>query len=206
MYYLLWCRGGIFLYNIGDVNGNEMTIAKSNKGNKRLLLGAYSILAFEKAGYELVENYIWNKGEPQSKRSTNDGNFTPHYQKPVNCYEHMFIFKRRGDDIRVNGDRLPAGWENYVVEFLPVYKINARGENTVGHTAPYPEDIPNFAANVFGRPGNFILDPYLGSGTSIVSAVRNGFVGVGIEYSREYAELAVARFGRDLQNRRVELV
>lgn len=34
---------GIFLYNIGDVNGNEMTIAKSNMGNKRLLLGAYSI-------------------------------------------------------------------------------------------------------------------------------------------------------------------
>jgi len=33
----------------------------------------------------------------------------------------------------------------------------------------------------------------MGSGTSIVSAVRNGYVGVGIEYSREYAELAKRR-------------
>ena len=55
--------GGIFVYNIGDINGNEMTVAKSNMGIKRMLLGAYSILIFEKAGYELVENYIWNKGE-----------------------------------------------------------------------------------------------------------------------------------------------
>ena len=197
---------GIFLYNIGDVNGNEMTTAKSNMGTKRLLLGAYSIIAFEKAGYELVENYIWNKGEPQSKRSTNDGNFTPHYQKPVNCYEHMFIFKRRGDELIVNADNVPVGWESYVVDFMPVFKINSKGENTVGHTAPYPEDIPNFAACVFGRQGRYILDPFLGSGTSIVSAVRNGYVGVGIEYSREYAELAKRRFEEDLPGKIAELV
>lgn len=199
-------NAGIFLYNIGDVNGNEMTIAKSNMGNKRLLLGAYSIIAFEKAGYELVENYIWNKGEPQSKRSTNDGNFTPHYQKPVNCYEHMFIFKRRGDELIVNADKVPVGWESYMVDFMPVFKINSKGENTVGHTAPYPEDIPNFAACVFGRAGKYILDPFLGSGTSIVSAVRNGYVGIGIEYSREYAELAKRRFEEDLPGKIVELV
>lgn len=199
-------ESAIFLYNIGDVNGNEMTIAKSNMGTKRLLLGAYSILVFEKAGYELVENYVWNKGEPQSKRSTNDGNFTPHYQKPVNCYEHMFIFKRRGDELSVNEDNVPIGWESYIADFMPVFKINSKGENTVGHTAPYPEDIPNFASCVFGRPGRFILDPFLGSGTSIVSAVRNGYVGVGIEYSRGYAELAKRRFEEDLPGKMVELV
>lgn len=197
-------EAGIFLYNIGDVNGNEMTIAKSNMGIKRLLLGAYSIIVFEKAGYELVENYIWNKGEPQSKRATNDGNFTPHYQKPVNCYEHMFIFKRRGDRLRANVDKVPEGWENYVVDFMPVFKINSKGENTVGHTAPFPEDIPNFVSCVFGKPGKFILDPFLGSGTSIVSAVRNGYVGVGIESSREYAELAKRRFEEDLPGEKAE--
>ena len=199
-------ESGIFLYNIGDINGNEMTIAKSNMGNKRLLLGAYSIILFEKAGYELVDNYIWNKGEPQSKRSTNDGNFTPHYQKPVNCYEHMFIFKRRGDDLNINEHNIPDGWNNYVVDFMPVYKINSKGENTVGHTAPYPENIPNFASCVFGKKGKFILDPFLGSGTSIVSAVRNGYVGIGIECSHEYAELAKSRFEEDLPGKTVELV
>lgn len=199
-------ESGIFLYNIGDINGNEMTIAKSNMGTKRLLLGAYSILAFEKAGYELVDNFIWNKGEPQSKRSTNDGNFTPHYQKPVNCYEHMFIFKRKGDDLKINNNSIPDSWKSYIADFSPVIKINCNGENTVGHTAPYPEDIPNFAASVFGKPGKYILDPFLGSGTSIVSAVRNGYKGIGIEFSKEYAELAKKKFEEGLPDKRVELI
>lgn len=197
---------GIFLYNIGDVNGNEMTIAKSNMGNKRLLLGAYSILAFEKAGYELVDNYIWNKGEPQSKRSTNDGNFTPHYQKPVNCYEHMFIFKRRGDNLNVNEDLLPNNWKKYIVDFMPVFKINSKGENTIGHTAPYPEDIPQFVSKTFGKKDKFILDPFLGSGTSIISAVKCGYKGLGIEYLKDYAELAKNRFEEELPDKRVQLL
>ena len=118
----------------------------------------------------------------------------------------MFIFKRRGDDLNINEHNIPDGWNNYVVDFMPVYKINSKGENTVGHTAPYPENIPNFASCVFGKKGKFILDPFLGSGTSIVSAVRNGYVGIGIECSHEYAELAKSRFEEDLPGKTVELV
>lgn len=196
---------GIYLYNIGDINGNEMTIAKSNMGNKRLLLGAYSILIFEAAGFELVDNYIWNKGEPQSKRSTNDGNFTPHYQKPVNCYEHMFIFKKRGEKIHFNEETVPVNWKNFVVDFTPVYKINSKGENTLGHTAPYPEDIPDFVAKAFGKKGKAILDPFLGSGTSIIAAVKNGYKGYGIEFSKEYAELARKRFNEEMRGKVVKI-
>ena len=194
--------GGVFIYNIGDINGNEMTIVKSNMGTKRMLLGAYSILAFEAAGYELVDNYIWDKGEPQSKRSTNDGNFTPHYQKPVNCYEHMFIFKRRGDILHVNA-QVPEKWQTYVTDFVPVYKINCHGENILGHTAPYPEDIPDLAAQLFGQPEKFILDPFLGSGTTIISASKNNFRGIGIEFSAEYAKLSSERYLSELNDKKI---
>lgn len=190
---------GTYLYNIGDINGNEMTIAKSNMGIKRLLLGAYSILLFEAAGFELVDNYIWNKGEPQSKRSTNDGNFTPHYQKPVNCYEHMFLFKKRGQEIDINEECVPENWKNFVVDFMPVYKINSKGENTLGHTAPFPEDIPDFVSKSFGKAEKNILDPFLGSGTSIIAAVKNGYQGLGIELSEEYVKLAEKRFREEVK-------
>lgn len=197
--------GGVFVYNIGDINGNEMTVAKSNMGTKRMLLGAYSILIFEKAGYELVDNYIWNKGEPQSKRSTNDGNFTPHYQKPVNCYEHMFVFKRKNDKININSN-LEEKWRKYIVEFKPVYKINCHGENILGHTAPYPEDIPDLAIALCGRKGKYILDPFLGSGTTVIAANRNGYNGIGIEYSKEYAELSKSRIEDECAGVTIELL
>ena len=59
--------------------------------------GMGCLLLFRKSGFELLDNIIWNKGETQSNRHKNDGNFTPYYQKPANCYEHMFIFKKPGN-------------------------------------------------------------------------------------------------------------
>lgn len=198
-------NGGVFVYNIGDINGNEMTIAKSNMGTKRMLLGAYSILMFEKAGYELVDNYIWNKGEPQSKRSTNDGNFTPHYQKPVNCYEHMFIFKKCGDKLKVNSP-IPDKWKSYITEFTPVYKINSRGENKLGHTDPYPEDVPELAIKLFGKHNKYIIDPFLGSGTTVIAANKNGYNGIGIEFSKEYTLLSRDRIKEECPSCNVKLI
>ena len=181
---------GIFLYNIGDINGNENTIVKSNMGNKRLLLGPYSILLFKACGFELIDNLIWDKGEPQSKRSTNDGNFTPHYQKPVNVYEHMFIFKKKGENIHLNKE-YDGDWNENIIYFSPVIKINVKGENTLGHTAPFPSDIPNFVINKFlNNSDDILLDPFSGSGTSIQSALSNNIKGIGVEISKDYVELS----------------
>ena len=111
---------GIFLYNIGDINSNEKIIAKSLMGEKRIPLGAYTILLFEKAGFEIVENIIWDKGETQSNRHKNDGKFTPHYQRPINSYEHMFIFRKPSDsELKVN----KCNWNKNIIYFSPVIKI-----------------------------------------------------------------------------------
>ena len=194
---------GIFLYNIGDINGNENTIVKSNMGNKRLLLGAYSILLFKKAGYELVDNLIWDKGEPQSNRSTNDGNFTPHYQKPVNAYEHMFVFKKEGQKIKIN--EKAETWNHNIIYFSPVIKINLKGENTLGHTAPFPLDIPDFVSKKFNSTHNdILLDPFSGSGTTIRSAVNNNIKGLGIELSKEYVKLTEDIIKKE--NKKIEII
>ena len=193
---------GVFLYNIGDINGNDNIIVKSNMGNKRLLLGAYSILLFKSAGYELVENIIWDKGEPQSKRSTNDGNFTPHYQKPVNAYEHMFIFKKSGKNVDFNKNA--NTWEENIILFSPVIKINLKGENTLGHTAPFPLDIPDFVAKKFNESNEIMLDPFSGSGTSVRSAVNNNIKGLGIELSEEYFKLSEGIIKKE--NKKVKLL
>ena len=184
--------GGVFLFNIGDISGNENTVVKSNMGKKRIILGAYILYLFKKVGFELLDNIIWDKGEPQSNRHKNDGKFTPHYQKPINCYEHMFIFKKPGNLI-LNKQNIYnlSMWRENVVTFPPVIKINLKGENTHGHSAPFPEDIPNFVARVFNATSNDImLDPFSGSGTSIVSAYKNNIKGIGIEINNEYVQLS----------------
>lgn len=185
--------GGVYLYNIGDICGNENTIVHSTMGNKRILLGAYTIHLFTAAGFELLDNVLWDKGEPQSNRQKNDGKFTPFYQKPMNVYEHMFLFKKPGAPAIVSQsvmDVLPDGWDYNIVPFTPVIKINSKGENTLGHTAPFPLDIPEFVAKVFTQsPEDIVLEPFAGSGTSIIAATRCGVKALGVELCDEYVEL-----------------
>lgn len=185
--------GGVYLYNIGDICGNENTVVRSNMGNKRILLGAYTIHLFLSAGFELLDNMLWDKGEPQSNRQKNDGKFTPFYQKPMNVYEHMFIFKKPGAPIIVNSQAdsvIPEGWNTNIVPLTPVIKINSKGENTLGHTAPFPLDIPNFVAKVFTEGGSdIVLEPFAGSGTSLIASTLAGVKSLGIELCDEYADL-----------------
>lgn len=186
--------GTVFLFNIGDICGNENTVARSTMGNKRLLLGSYTIDLFKRAGFELLDNILWDKGEPQSNRQKNDGKFTPFYQKPLNCYEHMFIFKKPGAPLVKNEENTPNEWKKNIVKFSPVIKINSKGENKFGHTAPFPKDIPVFIAKTFtNSQDSIILDPFSGSLTSVIACIESGIRGVGIELCDEYVDLSRER-------------
>lgn len=183
--------GGVFLYNIGDIFDNDKLVVKSKMGDKRIPLGAYTIFIFEKAGFNILDNLIWYKGEPQSNRHKNDGNYSPYYQRPANCYEHMFIFKTPGKlhlnelkNIKTNSN---------IIKFTPVFKIGRGGENRYGHTAPYPLKIPEISLNCFSKKGELIFDPFLGSGTSVIAACNNERKGMGVEMNEEYFSLCENR-------------
>jgi DNA modification methylase len=76
-------------------------------------------------------------------------------------------------------------WRRDIVKINPVIKINSKGENTLGHTAPFPVDIPEFAVKMFSYPNEIVLDPFGGSFTSVIVAKQLDRVGVGIELNKE---------------------
>ncbi|MHA2073291.1 MAG: DNA methyltransferase, partial [Candidatus Hodarchaeales archaeon] len=104
--------GSVYFFNIGDIYDNEKTIVKSKIGDKRVPLGAYIIFLSHLCGFELIDNIIWDKGEPQTSRHKNDGKFVPFYQRPANCYEHMFIFKKKGAELKVSKEDNTWYWNS----------------------------------------------------------------------------------------------
>ena len=188
-------KGGVFFFNIGDIFDNEKIIVKSKMGGKRIPLGAYIILLFQKAGFELLDNVVWDKGEPQTNRHKNDGNNVPYYQRPANCYEHIFIFKKPGAELKLNKDKKQLIDSNYQ-QFVPVFKIfktKKKKVNRYGHTAPFPETVPLLSLQCFTNEGEIVLDPFLGSGTSVIVAEQCKRKGLGIELKEEYVELSTKR-------------
>lgn len=75
-------------------------------------------------------------------------------------------------------------WRKDIINFSPVIKINSKGENILGHTAPFPENIPEYAIRMFSYEGEKILDPFAGSFTSAIVAKKIGRIGIGIELNK----------------------
>lgn len=247
----------VFVFNVGDIFDNDNLFTCSTWGKRRLPLGAYFIMLFEKVGFSFVDDIIWDKGQVQSQRHKNGDKPYPYYQYPMNCYEHILIFhKHRNDETRypcpvcgclqVNGNayterglkswecknldcferskanrgkRFSAktyftqnedfnrgneiekdfiyAWRRDIKTINPVIKINSKGQNTLGHTAPFPKEIPEFAVKMFSYKGERVLDPFMGLGTSVKVADGLGRIGIGIERDMSLKESVYKFLGKE---------
>lgn len=173
--------GAVLLFNIFDYFDNENNIVLSAMGNKRMILGAYMIDIFERIGFKICGNIIWNKGEIQGSRSFNQGNLTPYYQAPLNCWEHILIVSK-GEQ-----NKALKNIESCIKQIRPVIKM-VKGKNILGHDAPYPQEIPDLLITHL-PPDSIILDPFLGSGTTSIVANKRGIRSIGIEKDLDYFRL-----------------
>ncbi len=68
-----------------------------------------------------------------------------------------------------------------------------RGEDDRNHPAIFPEEIPARLIKMYTCQGETVLDPFLGSGTSVIAATKLGRRGLGVEVSVGYAAEAARR-------------
>jgi DNA modification methylase len=91
----------------------------------------------------------------------------------------------RQKDIYAIPDEFIKRWRRDIIKINPVIKINSKGKNILGHTAPFPFDIPEFAIRMFSYDGEYVLDPFGGSFTSVIAAKQLNRIGIGIELNKE---------------------
>jgi site-specific DNA-methyltransferase (cytosine-N4-specific) len=150
------------------------------------LIGVPWLLAFalQKEGWYLRADIIWNKPNCQPE-SVKD--------RPTRSHEYIFLFSKS---------------ERYRYEATAVRGPNGRNIRTVWdiHTRPYPEahfaTFPQALAEpcieLGSRPGELILDPFIGSGTTGVAALKLNRRFIGIELNPSYLEIAAHRLNGDL--------
>jgi DNA modification methylase len=74
-----------------------------------------------------------------------------------------------------------TSWRRDIHELSPVIKINNRKENKLGHTAPFPIDIPLMSTYYYSYKGDIVLDIFAGSFTTAIAAQQLDRIGVGFE-------------------------
>ncbi|MEZ5376021.1 MAG: site-specific DNA-methyltransferase [Acidimicrobiales bacterium] len=88
-------------------------------------------------------------------------------------------------------------------EFLDVtrdvWRIDAESATRIGHPAPFPIELPRRLIDLYSYTGDIVLDPFLGSGTTLVAAARAGRIGVGYDTDPAFASLAEQRLDAELE-------
>lgn len=73
------------------------------------------------------------------------------------------------------------------------------GESTRNHPAPFPEELVDRLIRMFSFANDTVLDPFVGTGTTMVAAARAGRNSIGIEVDQTYVQIARERLNKELQ-------
>ncbi|GAB4538566.1 MAG: adenine-specific DNA-methyltransferase [Anaerolineales bacterium] len=132
-------------------------------------------------------------------------------KKPKSFHkEHLMIPSKHAGKTYSGTDRLTNGGFK-LIQKKTVNPLKCRGtvwqyaaSNTEGnrlklqHPATYPDKLASDLILCFSEPGDLILDPMCGSGTTCVMARQNGRQYLGIEISKEYCEIAKKRIKEEV--------
>lgn len=83
--------------------------------------------------------------------------------------------------------------ENFVTNTLSVWKIKPESAKRIGHPAPFPLELAKRVISLYSYVGDAVLDPFAGSGTTLVAAKEMGRAYVGYEIEPKYCEIAKER-------------
>ncbi|MEA3345267.1 MAG: site-specific DNA-methyltransferase [Chloroflexota bacterium] len=74
-----------------------------------------------------------------------------------------------------------------------VWNFSGANRKRIGHPAPFPVELPRRCIKLFSYVGDLVLDPFLGSGSTLIACLETDRAGIGVEISEEYCALAVKR-------------
>lgn len=149
---------------------------------KELVLVPYRLAsALSRDGWYLRNIITWDKpnGTPESVTD-----------RPTTSHEHVLMLAR-SEQYYYDKDavRAPSGAQLRSVWSIPT--VPSKG----GHIATFPPTLAEWPVLLSTAPGDLVLDPFIGSGTTGVAALRLGRRFVGLELNPDYMQIAKDRLG-----------
>jgi site-specific DNA-methyltransferase (adenine-specific) len=165
-----------------------------NKGGQQCVCADITSIA-KQIGWKYHATIIWN--EQNISRRTAWGSWlsasAPFVIAPVETI--VILYKTKWQ--KTSGSQKSDILRNEFIEWTNgVWNFNGESRNKIGHPAPFPLELPKRCIKLFSFVGDTVLDPFLGSGTTLIACAETNRKGIGVEINKNYCELAKKRLER----------
>lgn len=174
-----------------------------NKGGQQSVY-ADIISIVKKIGWKYHSTIIWN--EQNISRRTAWGSWlsasAPFVIAPVEVIAILYKEKWKkesGSHISDIERQDFMDWTNGMWEF------SGESKAKIGHPSPFPVELPYRCIKLFSYVEDIVLDPFVGSGTTLIAAVETNRKGTGVEINEKYCQIAKKRLIKEAKVNQTKL-
>lgn len=186
------------------INGGRACINVANLGRRPYIpLSDYISQIMTHIGFNMRGEIIWNKAASASP-STAWGSWKS-ASNPIlrDIHEYILIFSKGDYKKEKKSKENTISKEDFIEWTKSIWTMNAESAKRIGHPAPFPEELPYRLIQLYSFKDDIILDPFIGSGTTAVSALKSNRNFIGYDTNKEYVLLAKRRIEPLLEQNRL---
>lgn len=162
-----------------------------NKGGQQSVYADITEVA-KKIGWQYHSTIIWNEGN--ISRRTAWGSFmsasAPYVIAPVEVI--VILYKKYWK--KTSGSKNNDITKKEFIDWTNgMWTFNGESKKKIGHPAPFPIELPKRAIKLFSFVGDTILDPFVGSGTTLIASYLLKRKGIGVDIDKSYCKLSKTR-------------
>ena len=187
------------------VNGGRVCINVANLGRKPYIpLSDYISQIMIDLGFNMRGEIIWNKAASAGS-STAWGSWMS-ASNPIlrDVHEYILIFskgnykrERNKNEKEIKKDTITR--DDFMEWTKSIWNFKSESAKRIGHPAPFPIELPFRLIQIFSFEGDIVLDPFMGSGTTGVAALKSKRKFIGFDTSKKYVEMADKRVSSYLE-------
>lgn len=177
------------------VTGGRACINVANLGRKPYIpIHSYIIEDMLDIGFLMRGEIIWNKASSASP-STAWGTWLS-AANPIlrDIHEYILVFSKEAFNRKNLPEKVSTISKEEFLEFTrSVWTFPAESARKVGHPAPFPIELPYRLIQLYTFGGEIVLDPFCGSGSTCLAAMKANRHYVGYDTDQEYVNLSYKR-------------
>lgn len=162
-----------------------------NKGGQQSV-GADITNIAKSVGFKYHSTIVWNEGN--ISRRTAWGSWlsasSPYVIAPVELI--LVLYKKQWKKINRQG-KSDITKEEFMAWTNGLWEFNGESKKRIGHPAPFPLELPKRCIKLFSYVGDKVFDPFMGSGTTLISAAMHKRYSIGVDLDQGYCDLALER-------------